>query len=58
MPDDVDTRTAATVFVQALTVITEIRESYATQAGDTILVHAAAGGLGLIFCSVGSRSQP
>ncbi|KZV89823.1 NAD(P)-binding protein [Exidia glandulosa HHB12029] len=52
IPEGVDTRTAAAVFVQALTVITEIRESYAAKKGDTILIHAAAGGLGLIFCSL------
>ena len=53
IPDGVDTKTAAAALLQALTVITQIRESYEAKKGDTVLVHAAAGGLGLIYCQVG-----
>jgi len=38
--------------LQALTVLTQIKESYEAKRGDTILIHAAAGGLGLIYCQV------
>ena len=35
-----------------MTAITFIHEAYEVKAGDWILVHAAAGGLGLIFCQL------
>jgi NADPH:quinone reductase len=38
--------------MQGLTALTMIRESYAVQAGDWILVHAAAGGVGVLLCQL------
>lgn len=38
--------------MQGLTALTFLRESYAVQRGDWILVHAAAGGVGLNLCQV------
>ncbi len=50
LPDAIDERTAASMMIRGMTVRDLLRETYAVQRGDTILIHAAAGGLGLIFC--------
>ncbi len=50
LPDNIDERTAASMMIRGMTVRYLLRETYAVQRGDTILLHAAAGGLGLIFC--------
>lgn len=43
---------AAAAVLQGLTALTMIRESYAVQPGDWVLVHAAAGGVGLWLCQL------
>ncbi len=50
LPDDIETRTAAAVLSKALTVQALLEACYPVAAGDTILFHAAAGGVGLIAC--------
>ena len=50
LPDAIDDRTAAAMMLKGLTVDYLIHRSYAVKAGDTVLIHAAAGGVGLIFC--------
>ncbi|HEY0521991.1 MAG TPA: quinone oxidoreductase [Stellaceae bacterium] len=50
IPDGIDDRTAAAMMLQGLTVQYLIRRTYRVKAGETILVHAAAGGVGLILC--------
>ncbi len=50
LPPQIDDRTAAAMMLQGMTVQYLIRRTYRVQAGDTILVHAAAGGIGLILC--------
>jgi len=50
LPDSVDDKTAAAMMLQGLTVQYLIRQIYRVGPGDTILVHAAAGGVGLILC--------
>ncbi|KAI1322284.1 NAD(P)-binding protein [Xylariaceae sp. FL0255] len=42
----------AATLLQGLTAVTLIRESYPVQKGDWILVHAAAGGTGLLLCQL------
>ena len=49
LPDTIDDPTAAAVMVRGLTAWYLIRRAYAIQPGDTILLHAAAGGVGLIL---------
>jgi NADPH:quinone reductase len=48
LPDDVSDRTAAAVFLRGLTVQSLVRRTYPVKRGDTVLWHAAAGGVGLI----------
>lgn len=50
IPDNVADDTAAAMMLQGMTVRYLLKETYAVQAGDTILLHAAAGGVGLIAC--------
>jgi NADPH2:quinone reductase len=46
LPDDVSDETAAAVMLKGLTVEMLVRRCYALKPGQTILVHAAAGGVG------------
>jgi NADPH2:quinone reductase len=50
LPDDIPSETAAAMMLQGLTAQYLLRRTYKLQAGETILVHAAAGGVGLILC--------
>ncbi len=50
LPDPVDDRTAAAMMLKGLTVQYLLRSCYRVEPGDTILIHAAAGGVGLIAC--------
>ncbi|HEY1144174.1 MAG TPA: quinone oxidoreductase [Sphingomicrobium sp.] len=50
LPDAIDFETAAAMMLQGMTARMLLRAVYDVKAGDTILVHAAAGGVGLILC--------
>ena len=50
IPDGIDDSTAATLMLKGLTVQYLFRQTYALKGGETILFHAAAGGVGLIAC--------
>ena len=50
LPDDIRDEHAAAMMLQGMTVDMLIRSVRPLKAGDTILVHAAAGGVGLILC--------
>ncbi|KAK6539753.1 NADPH:quinone reductase [Orbilia ellipsospora] len=49
IPKGLELEQAAAVLLQGLTALTMLRESYEVKKGDTILVHAAAGGTGLVL---------
>ncbi|MGC2776158.1 MAG: quinone oxidoreductase [Bradyrhizobium sp.] len=49
LPDEIDDKTAAAMMLKGLTVQYLIRQTYRVKAGDTLLLHAAAGGVGLIL---------
>src|SRR5258708_14251606 len=49
LPDGIDDKTAAAMMLKGLTTQYLIRQTYRVKAGDTILLHAAAGGVGLIL---------
>lgn len=49
-PDGIDADQAAAMMLQGMTVRYLLRAAYRVQAGDTVLIHAAAGGVGLIAC--------
>jgi NADPH2:quinone reductase len=50
LPDDIGFDTAAAMMLQGLTVQYLFNRTHKLNAGDTILFHAAAGGVGLIAC--------
>ncbi len=50
LPDDLSFEHAAAMMLQGLTAQYLLRRTNRVQAGDTILIHAAAGGVGLIVC--------
>lgn len=50
LPDHISDETAAASMLKGLTVQYLIRQIYPVQAGETVLFHAAAGGVGLIAC--------
>jgi NADPH2:quinone reductase len=47
---DIEARTAAAMMIRGMTARYLLHETYRVKPGDTILVHAAAGGVGLILC--------
>ena len=49
LPDGVDVRTAAAVLLQGMTAHYLVRDTYKLGPGDTALLHAAAGGVGLLL---------
>jgi NADPH2:quinone reductase len=50
LPDAIDTRMGAAMMLQGMTAQYLLRRTYVVKPGDTIVVHAAAGGVGLILC--------
>ena len=50
LPDSISFEAAAAMMLQGMTAHMLLRRVYEVKAGDTILVHAAAGGVGLILC--------
>ena len=50
LPDAISTRSAAAMMLQGLTSAYLLRHTYRVMAGETVLIHAAAGGVGLIAC--------
>ena len=50
LPEGVDDQTAAAMMLQGMTAQYLLRRTYRVKPGDTVLVHAAAGGVGLIMC--------
>jgi NADPH2:quinone reductase len=50
LPDGIDAKQGAAMMLQGMTAQYLLRRTYKVQKGDTILVHAAAGGVGLILC--------
>ena len=50
LPEAIDFNTGAAMMLQGMTVQYLLRRTYRVQPGDTILIHAAAGGVGLIAC--------
>ncbi|MEP7130004.1 MAG: quinone oxidoreductase [Sphingomicrobium sp.] len=50
LPDSISTEQAAAMMLQGMTAHMLLRSVYPVTKGETILVHAAAGGVGLIMC--------
>ena len=50
LPDGISAEAAAAMMLKGMTAEMLLRRVYVVKAGDTILVHAAAGGVGLMLC--------
>lgn len=50
LPAGIDFKTAAAMMLQGMTAQYLVRRTYPVKRGDTIIVHAAAGGVGLLLC--------
>ena len=50
VPDGIDLTLAATLMTKGLTTFYLLHKTYPVSSGETILYHAAAGGVGQIFC--------
>ncbi len=50
LPDSIEFKTGAAMMLQGMTAQYLLRRTCPVQRGDTILIHAAAGGVGLIVC--------
>ena len=50
VPDEIDLALAATFMTKGLTTFYLLHKTYPVSSGETILFHAAAGGVGQIFC--------
>jgi len=50
LPESIDDQTAAAMMLKGMTVEYLIRRTFPVQPGQTVLLHAAAGGVGLIAC--------
>ncbi|MDP2257252.1 MAG: quinone oxidoreductase [Polaromonas sp.] len=51
IPAGISDEDAAAIFFKAMTAQYLVKKTYPVQPGDVVLVHAAAGGVGLILCS-------
>lgn len=56
LPHDIDYETAAAVLLQGLTAQYLIRDSHPLKAGETVLVHAAAGGVGQLLVQLATAA--
>ena len=50
LPDGIGDQQAAAMMLQGMTVRYLVRRVHRIEPGETVLIHAAAGGVGLIFC--------
>jgi NADPH2:quinone reductase len=50
LPDGISDQQGAAMMLQGMTAEYLVRRTYPVKRGDTILIHAAAGGVGLIVC--------
>ena len=56
LPAGVDARAGASAMLQGMTAHYLAHSTYPLKAGDTCLVHAAAGGVGLLLCQMAKRA--
>ena len=55
LPEAISTQQAAAVMLQGMTAHYLTHSTYAVQAGDTVLIHAGAGGMGLLLTQIAKR---
>ncbi|HZH26228.1 MAG TPA: quinone oxidoreductase [Azospirillaceae bacterium] len=55
LPSGIDDQVAASIMLKGLTAWYLVKRTHVVKPGDTVLVHAAAGGVGLILCQWASH---
>jgi NADPH:quinone reductase len=55
VPDGISDEVAAAALLQGMTAHYLLHDSYAVRPGDTVLVHAAAGGMGLLLTQLATK---
>lgn len=55
IPDDIDDRTAAALLLQGMTAHFLLTDCYRVKKGEWILIHAAAGGVGLLMTQIARK---
>ena len=55
LPDDIEMKSAGAAMLQGMTAHYLVKSTYALKQGDTALVHAAAGGVGLLLIQMAKR---
>jgi len=50
VPDGIDPKNIAGTFLRGMTAQYLLRQAYRVEAGDTVLIHTAAGGMGTLLC--------
>jgi NADPH2:quinone reductase len=55
VPDGVESTAAAASFLQGMTAHYLVHSTYPVKRGDQVLIHAAAGGVGLLLCQMAKR---
>lgn len=50
LPKEISDKTAAAIMLQGMTARYLLKQTYKVKKGDWVLVHAAAGGMGLLLC--------
>jgi NADPH2:quinone reductase len=56
IPESIETRTAAAAMVQGMTAHFLATSTYSIRNGDAVLIHAAAGGVGLLLVQMAKRA--
>jgi NADPH2:quinone reductase len=56
VPEGVDAKSAAAAMLQGMTAHYLVNDTYRLKAGDVALMHAAAGGVGQLFCQLARRA--
>jgi len=56
VPRGVDAKSAAAAMLQGMTAHYLVTDTFPLRPGHTCLIHAAAGGVGLLFCQLASRA--
>ncbi|KAF9317053.1 NADPH:quinone reductase [Podila horticola] len=52
LPDSITYEKGAALLIQGLTAWSLVRQAYKIEKGDWVLIHAAAGGMGLLLCQI------
>ncbi|KAF9436252.1 NADPH:quinone reductase [Entomortierella beljakovae] len=52
LPDNIPLEQGAALLLQGLTAWSLVRQAYRVEKGDWVLIHAAAGGVGLLLCQM------